>query len=528
MRAHLRRYWPVGQTSLLMKAAFHSDMRIAGQAWRSWLKTCDFDKAFWSDLRIASLAHPRFSGSGDAGALEPRLRGLRRFIWSAGQIRIDAARPLLKEFADKNVIFMPIKGSVLLARDPKAISQRFITDIDVLIDHASWENAVDIALSQGWSSTMRLERNVVVHRMRQIYHALDLQCGAQGAVDLHQFSLLLNRQLGADVTLWKRAAPGTLSGIPVLLPHPSDHLAIVFGHCFLFANPRSYDWVADALATISTPGFDWCLFTDVILDRELAVPAATALTYLAEELQCSIPSVVTERIIRQVREPFVSEFAACYRTYVSEVAEECRAILQAECIRSRRFIERVSSPRKVAGRQTKINLTLTEIRAGQKVVLPMPTGVRPADRVHFRLQLEVADEWRNSSRTLGTSALVLLRCFDEFPLELGRLVVQRKQSERKELRGEIDGSLVVGRGIDELWLHVTTFETHWLYNLRARIVQFVTKGERGAVWLNKLRKLRTLASGFSRHGTRGTNGGNESQGAILRGRFEATIFTSHA
>jgi hypothetical protein len=516
-----------------MKAAFHSDIRIAGQAWRSWLKTCDFDKAFWSDLRIASLAHRRLGGSGDAGALEPRLRGLRRFIWSAGQMRIDAARPLLKEFADKNIIFMPIKGSVLLARDPRAISERFITDIDVLIDHASWENAVDIALSQGWSSSQGLARNVAVHRMRQTHHSLDLQCGAQGAVDLHQFSLLLNRQLGADVMLWKRAVPGTLSGIPVVLPHPSDHLAIVFGHCFLFANPRSFDWAADALATISAPGFDWCLFTDVVVDRELAVPAAAALSYLAEELHCSIPLTVMERIIGQVREPFVSEFAACYRGQMSE-SGECRAHFQAECIRSRRFIERVSSPPKVAGRHTQINAMLTEIRVGQKLVLRMPSGIQPTDRVHFRLLFEVADEWRNaSSRVFGTSALVLLRCFDQWPLELGRLVVRRQQSGPQELQGEMDGSLVVGRGIDELWLHVTPIAP-WLFNLRVRIAQFVKKETRGVVWRDKLyhlltgvawRKklshLRILGSGFSSAG--GAHGRNGSNGVILKGSFEASI-----
>jgi hypothetical protein len=529
MTTNLQYYWPGGQTNQLLKAAFHSDITIAGQAWRSWLKTCDFDRTSWSDLRIASLAHQRLGGSKDSGALEPRLRGLRRYIWSVGQMRIDAARPLLKEFADKNVIFMLIKGSALLARDPQAISDRFITDIDVLIDHASWEKAVDIALTQGWSSAEGLERNVAIHRMRQMHHALDLQRGAHGAVDLHQFSLLLNRQLGADVTLWKRAASGTLRGIPVVLPHPSDHLAIVFGHCFLFANPSSFDWVADALASISAPGFDWCLFTDVVLDRELAVPAAAALTYLAEELQCSIPSVVTKRIVEQAREPFLSEFAARYRTDVSEVAEECRAIFQAESIRSRRFIDRVSSPRKVAGRQTQVNATLTEIRAGQKVVLLMPSGVKPTDRVHFRLLLEVADEWRNASFWVrGTSTLVLLRCFDGFPLELGRMVVQRKQRGPQELQGDIDGSLVVGRGIDELWLHVATPKALWLRNLPVRVVRFVTKWVSEAVWRNRLRHPHNLASRFSSDGTRGANGGNASYGAILRGSFEAKLFTSHA
>jgi Uncharacterised nucleotidyltransferase len=521
MRAHLRSYWPVGQTRLLMKAAFHSDIRIAGQAWRSWLKTCDFDQTFWSDLCIATVAHRRFGGSELTRVLAPRLLGLRRYIWSAGQMKIEAARSLLKEFGDRNVIFMPIKGAVRLARDPRAMTDRFITDIDVLIDHASWENAAKIALGQGWSSHWGLERNVAFHRMRQTIHALDLQRGAHGAVDLHQFSLLLNRQLGADVTLWKRAGPGTLSGIPVVLPHPSDQLAIVFGHCFIAAGPRSFDWVADALATISTPGFDWRLFTDVILDRELAVPAATALTYLAEQLQRSIPSAVMERIAGQVREPFLSEFAAYYRGDF-EVAEECRAIYQAECIRSRRFIERVSSSRKPARRKSRINATLPEIKAGRKIVLPMLSGVRPTDRVQFRLLLEVADEWRNaSSLVLGTSALVrLLSVEGVFPLELGRWVVRRKHGPQ-ELRGDIDGSLVVGRGIDELWLYVTTVEAFWLYNLRARIVRVGKKRAREAFWLRKLR-VRALKLGLVSNGTSGANG-NVSQGAILRGSFEAKV-----
>jgi len=523
-----------------MKAAFHADIRIAGEAWRSWLKTCDFEKAFyndlriaplaiekafWSDLRVASLAHQRLGGFGDTSALEQRLRRRRRYTWLAGQMRIDAARPLFKEFADKNVIFMPIKGSVLLARDPQTISDRFIEDIDVLIDHADWENAVNIALSQGWSSSEGLEPNVAVHRMRQTHHSLDLHRGNLGAVDLHQFSLLLNRQLGADATLWKRAGRGTLGGIPVVLPHPSDQLAIIFGHCFLFASSKSFDWVADALATISTPGFDWCLFTDAILDRELAVPAAAALTYLTDELQCSIPSAVTERVAEQVREPFLSEFAAHYRSMAPEAAEECRAIYQAECIRSRHFIGRVSSSYKVEARKGPINATLPEIMLSQKVVLPMPSGVRPTDRVQFRLLLEFTDEWRNAFSPPGTSALVLLRCFERFPLELGRLVVRQKQSGPQELRGDIDGSLAVGRGIDQLWLRVTIVETSWLSNLRTRIVRFGTKWEGEAVWLRELRRVRALR--FASNGNRGANGESNgirvSQGAILRGSFEATI-----
>jgi hypothetical protein len=526
MTADLRRYWPGGQANLLMKAAFHSDNRIAAQAWRSWLETCDFDNAFWGDLRIASLAHRRFGESETAGALAPRLQGLRRYIWSAGQMKIEAARPLMKEFVDNNVKFMPIKGSVLLARDPQAMSDRFITDVDVLVDQQSWEKAVDIALKQGWSSVEQLPRDVVVHRMRQTHHAIELQRGPHGAVDLHQFSLLLNRQLGADVMLWKRAGQGVLSGVPVLLPHPSDQLVIVFGHGLLFSVPRSFNWIADALATISTPGFDWGLFTDAVLDRELAVPVATALTYLAEDLQWAIPETVTDRIVAQVREPFVSEFAAGYRGD-TEIPAEWRAIYQAECIRSRRFLERASMPQVVRG-QSRVSATLTDIKVGEKIALPMPLGVGPTDRIQFRLLLEADDEWRNArSLAAGTSANVLLRCFDNSPLEFGRLRIRRKRGSPQELKGEIDGALVVGRGIDQLWLKVTIADPFWLRqlrNVRAGIFQFANRGSYEAGWFRKLRSLRThITRVASRGSPEEANGANNPQATVLRGNFEAMI-----
>ena len=258
----LARYWPDRVTHLLLKAAFHPDVEVAQRAWQRWQHRCDFDKSFWSDLRVALKAFVRFRGSNTNSKLEPRLRGLHRYIWSAGQMRVDAARPLLQRLADEGVTLMPIKGSVLLARDPRAMSTRFIADLDLLVAPACWERAVDISLAEGWKNEWNLTRDAAVHRIRQTHHALSLQRGPHGAVDLHISSLLLNRQLGADEKLWLRVGRGSLCGIPVLLPHPSDQLAIVFGHCFLFRPSKSVDWVDDALATIAAPGFDWGIFVE--------------------------------------------------------------------------------------------------------------------------------------------------------------------------------------------------------------------------------------------------------------------------
>lgn len=451
MTQDLRKYWPSGLTGLVIKAAFHSDLDAAQEAWRSWQEQCDFDNTFWGDVRIASLAYRRLGGARDAKTLEPRLDGLRRYIWSTGKMRMRAALPLLRRYAENDVTFVPIKGAVLLARNPQAVTDRFIADIDVLVDHASWEKAVDLALQDGWHTEKEISRDAAVHRMWQTHHSLSLLAGAKGAIDLHYFSLRLNRQLGADSMIWKRAVPGTLGDVPVNLPHPSDQLAIVVGHCFLYSNPKSHEWVSDALTTIATPGFDWDLFTATVIERELAAPAITALTYLADELQRPIPATVLQRILACVREPFLSELAAYWRTYRSRNEEEARAIYLAERIRSRQFLERGAPQRPPSGAPagTRTKAAFAAVPLEEKVTLPLPKNVGRKQSIDFRLVLKVRGVPRHQT------VLILLRCLDGIPLEIKRWRLRGRWGIPQKLTGNIDGALIMGRGIDELGLTAT-------------------------------------------------------------------------
>jgi len=363
-------------------------------------------------------------------------------------MRTRAALPLLRKYAEDGVAFIPIKGAVLLARNPQAVSDRFIADIDVLVDHAGWQKAVDLALQGGWHIEKEISRDAAVHRMWQTHHSLSLLKGNKGAIDLHYFSLRLNRQRGADAMIWKRAVPGRLGEIPVSLPHPSDQLAIVVGHCFLYANPKSHEWVSDALTTIATPGFNWDLFTDAVIERELAVPAMTALTYLSEELQRPIPSQVLHRLLTHVREPFQSELAAYWRTYRSRNEAEARAIYLAESIRSRRLVEGVSSqqPHRGASSAPNTKARFNAVALEEKVTLPLPRDVGPGQSIDFRLTL------RLNGLPLRQTVLVLLRCLDGVPLEIDRWRLRGRWIMPRRLTGKINGALIMARGIDALWL----------------------------------------------------------------------------
>jgi hypothetical protein len=159
---------------------------------------------------------------------------------------------------------------------------------------------------------------------------------------------------------------------------------------------------------------------------------------------------VRQRILAQVREPFLSELAAYWRTYQSRNEAEARAICQAEGIRSRRFLEPASAttwpPSVPAGTTTEAKFTAG---AGKKVALPLPNNVGREQYVDFRLVLTVEGvPWR------GT-VLVLLRCLDGIPLEINRWRLHGRWGLPQRLKGQIDGALINARGIDALWLTAT-------------------------------------------------------------------------
>jgi hypothetical protein len=493
MKNELQRYWPTGHTKLVVTAAFHSDSRVASEAWRAWQESCDFDRSWWSDLRMASLAHRRLGQLIDTGDLEPRILGVRRYVWSTGQLRVAAGLKLLRRLADADVKFVLLKGAVFLARHPKAVIDRFVSDLDVLIDRTDWEKAVGIGFQDDWMPEQRLSRGFATHRMHQTHHSLSLVKGSNGAVDLHQFSLLLNRQSGSDRGLWERAMPGSLSGIKVLLPDPSDHLAVIFGHAFLFTPFRSFDWVGDALATIATPGFDWDLFSRIVLQRELAVPAAAALTYVSEGLGHPIPANTMRRIVRYVREPFVTELAAAHRAYLAKAKKERIATYQAECIRCLRALPRAGSKAQAtADRTTKSGAQ--GVKRGENAILPLPTSIGPGDRVRIRLSLQILHLPQKRK------VEIVLRSPDNIPLEIARWVIWSNEPRTVELK--IDGALIDGRAMEELVLRMISGPNDARMSVKfdsRKVRNYWPNSLRRLVWTNPaLSKLRLAAANVRR------------------------------
>ena len=90
----------------------------------------------------------------------------------------------------------------------------------------------------------------------------------------------------------------------------------------------------------------------------------------------------------------------------------------------------------------------SDISVGDKVHFALPSNVEIFDRVQFRLALKFAGV------PTGRAIRVRMLCFDDLP-EIKRWTLRPIMGRSRRLKGVIDGTLIIARGIDQLWMSVT-------------------------------------------------------------------------
>lgn len=410
MHFDANRYWPPEKEALLLKAGFHRDSGQAANAWKQWRAMQDFDDAPWPQLRITASVGRRLKNIVEDD-LTARIGGFRKFVWTAGATRIAKATPFLRALTSAGITPMLLKGGARIVTDPNSLAERYFSDIDILIRPEDWKTACRVVAQDGYKNVWNLSQELLEGRFRNTHHSIGIRVADQMDVDLHQSSLLMNRQKGADDAMWEQSLPGKLGDLPMRLPHPSDRLAIVFGHAFLYLAERNYEWVGDALSSIASPGFDWALFQSIVEKRELNVPAAAGLKYLQEELGANLPLEPLKRLEDNIREPFISEFEAYYSLSNFEAADakQSQEILEAELKRIRNL-----------GGAEKSESTVSVDTSWQKAGKAEGRGYAievPPEAAQSRLStLEIRYRvfWPSWAVTLA------LRTFDYFCVEIGR------------------------------------------------------------------------------------------------------------
>lgn len=292
--------WPRGDHDLLIKAVLSRDSDRAREAASSWLDRNDIDEASFREHRLlAALAH-RHGHDIAAHPAYPRLTGLQRHLWARSQMAAREIKPVLAEMAERGVALMLLKGAsrVALAHDDQ--KGRFAQDIDVVVPTADVSGAIAVLEAHGWrpadgTSLARLRAGL------DGYRSMNFVGERMGDIDLHiQAYHAAHHDAADEDRLWRDAAPHGYDGVPVLVPAAADRAALAVGHGALDAHIHS-DWLADCVAAISSEDMDWDVFARAVHARGLEMPAAIALSYVAQELSAAVPETLTDMLMASYR-----------------------------------------------------------------------------------------------------------------------------------------------------------------------------------------------------------------------------------
>ncbi len=391
----LRRHWPPeGQIRLLVAAL--ADPDTARQAWRQWRAENDLAAADHADVRLLAAVAGRIREIEPDLPLDPRLEGMRRYIWAVNQITLNATRPLLATLQAAGLRQMLIKGAARLASDPGVAKERAVRDIDVLVHPDDWDRALEVVYDAGWRRNPK--DNDRITRLKS--HAVGLSgpnSRAGGEFDLHRFAIRQNQCIGQDLGLWERAQRAHFFGIDLLCPSRTDQAIVTLSQAVLFNHlPHPAHWALDVNAFIRAGEIDWDLFLEEARFRCIELFVASPLLLLRERLQCPVPQEVLAELTRPVGKAYQVEFetrATRYNPLSEDAIGAFRVVAAARAMRMART--RPVAERAAASPAASV-VRVPAVDRGAKLLVPVPAERNPFVRLRVEISFRAWHAGRHS------------------------------------------------------------------------------------------------------------------------------------
>lgn len=385
VRTLLRRHFPPeGQIQLLTAAL--ADPELARQAWRQWKAGNDLALADHAEVRLLAAVAGRIREIEPDLPLDPRLEGMRRYIWAVNQVTFSATRPLLTAMREAGLRLMLLKGAARLAADPGLAKQRAARDIDVLIRPDEWQRAVDAVLAAGWRNSLGDN-----DEMRSLTtHAVGLSgphSRLGGEFDLHRFAIRQNQCRNHDLGLWERAQQVEFLGVNVLCPSPTDQAIVTLSQASLFnRGPHPAHWALDIAAFARADQIDWSQFLHEVHFRRIELFVAAPLLLLRERLQVPVPDHVLDDLTRPIGAAYRIEFETRtknYRPKTPEAVKASRIVAGARAMRLARSLGHSGSAAPPAS-----TIRAWWLGPDQRLVVPVPAGMRPFARLRVEISFQ--------------------------------------------------------------------------------------------------------------------------------------------
>lgn len=300
---------PRGPLDLLAKAAL-APPEIARHAWAEWRRGYTLDETPWNEVRMLGSVAPRLKWLERDASIAPRIQGIRKFLYAQTQMCLMGAMDGLRALSAAGIPFMFLKGTARIARNPAAAQERLVRDVDILVRPEHKDEAIALLVKSGWSfgASGRWQTYWFQVDNTANHHAWSYAKGSS-EIDLHHFSNALNRLLGDDDALWRRAAALDWRGLPLFVPSPTDNLIVSLVHGVRWSKDEAADWTVDASASIDSGLVDWPVFVAEVQARRLEAEAAVGLRYLKDALARPIPSETLTELERGITPAQRAEYA---------------------------------------------------------------------------------------------------------------------------------------------------------------------------------------------------------------------------
>ncbi|MDG4898284.1 nucleotidyltransferase family protein [Mesorhizobium sp. WSM4976] len=401
----LDRAWPTGDHERLLLAAVHVDPVVAERELRAWIGTHDLDDCTFSEQRLILATWNRLGPGLRDLPDAPRLAGLQRMLWTRTMLLMRECQPAFAALAEANVPMMLIKGAARAA-DPVGRGGRSFHDLDIVVPRNRLGDALQVFIELGWepssgSSAMRMLT------LARWLRSVNLHKGRYGDIDLHGCIFRPGQgSLGDDDRVWERARSVEFNSVACGLPVREDLAVIAVANGGLDAHANS-DWLVDLSRLIVEHGFDWRLFSDEVLARDIAVPALIALGWLKARAGYAVDLEAMRRFEAALPGPMTA-WMAFVQARPRQSETPAGAALRWLAKTRRKSLELAGSePRGEQKPGPRLKTKFSRgLPAGQGVLradLPLPASDRAGIlRLHIRLPASV--KWRRLAFEINSDA----------------------------------------------------------------------------------------------------------------------------
>lgn len=315
--------WPRGggspfpdiDQSLLLHAAL-GKRDLALTSWESWKSRNDImGQLDYGSFRMLPMVYRQLMQYGLDDPLLPRLKGVYRQSWCKNQQLIHAVAGLSQAFESYGIPTMVLKGLPLSILYYKDTGIRPMSDADVLIPLRHAARAIEVLEEAGWRSPKPEDIPFNIRYGKSMPFIND---GGM-EFDLHWHPFFESHSEESDQGFWDRSQVVQYHQLTSRCMGPTDTLLHVLIHGMRWNPDPPIRWIPDACTILRTAtDIDWEVFLNEVVKLRLAIPAKTALHYLASEFGQEIPPAVNEEL-NKLRVGFAEKYV--FRHHLKEDAE---------------------------------------------------------------------------------------------------------------------------------------------------------------------------------------------------------------